>query len=117
MTTEQILQELRNAGKPVQIAQLYRYFIKLKIAPSGIRQRPQHYPPDTTTKILLSLGWEDIKAGRAAQVHISRINGNGGAASRPARPTSGTETKMRAVAGIASMKQLRAERAKARGTK
>jgi hypothetical protein len=117
MTTKQILRELKEAGKLIQIAQLYRYFLKFHIDPLGPPQRPQIYPNDSATKILLGLGWEDIKAERTAQVHISRINGNGNAASRPARPTSGTETKMRAVAGIASMKQLRAERTKARGTK
>lgn len=161
MTTANILRELRKAGKPVSRMQLHRYFLKFKIAPLGVRQRPQQYPPDSSARILFGLGIVDrieipanggevkrLKAGKLVTLngkispppengngpalhfagHYIRqpgkaikaghhFNGNGGAASRPARPTSGTERKPRSVAGIASMNQLRAERAKARGAK
>ena len=115
MTTATILKELKSAGKPVGLQQLYRYFFKFNILPCGVRQRPQHYPPDTTTKILLGLGWQDIQAGKTAQVHIPALNGKRRAVTTNTR--SHLTPALTAYRSIASMNQLRAERAKARGTK
>jgi hypothetical protein len=142
MTTVQILQELKSAGKSIKVAQLYRYFRKLKIKPQGAFQRPRHYLSDTPAKILIWLGWQDIKAERVAGFSIPPLNGEspaktnnqqkghlakGAAASRIF--TSGARSKTGAASHKAvgprtlrageliSVKQLRAERAKGKGTK
>jgi hypothetical protein len=54
-TIQQIRDELAAAGKPVQTAQLYRYFRRFNISPAQ-RMRPAQYPEDTTTRILAGLG-------------------------------------------------------------
>ena len=56
MTTKQIILNLKDAGKPVSMMQLYRYFDTLNIKPLGIRQRPQQYPADAADTILRALG-------------------------------------------------------------
>jgi hypothetical protein len=156
MTTKQILRELRDAGKPVKLQQLYRYFLKFNIAPSGVRQRPQHYPPDSTAQILFGLGIVDrveipanggavkgLKAGKLITLdgkrravttntrsHLTSALTASRSAFGPGKgksPTDGVlcsasvngsqSGKVRAGTKIASMNQLRAERAKARGAK
>lgn len=55
MTVEQIIHELKPV-KPITRETLYVYIRRFKIKPLGIRQRPQHYPADTATRIILKLG-------------------------------------------------------------
>lgn len=52
---KQIRDELAAAGKPVQTAQLYRYFRRFNISPA-VRLRPAQYPDDTAARILQGLG-------------------------------------------------------------
>lgn len=55
MTVEQIIHELKPV-KSITRETLYVYIRRCKIKPLGIRQRPQHYPADTATRILFKLG-------------------------------------------------------------
>jgi hypothetical protein len=141
MTKLQIHQQLSEAGKPIKSAQLDRYLRRFKIKPQGVRLRPQQFPADSTRRILLGLGWQDIQAGKTAQVNIPPIGNGPGRFSlvnhhrQPGKAIKAGHTlngKRRAVTtntrshltpaltasrSIASMNQLRAVRAKARGAK
>ena len=55
MTVNQILKELKPV-KPLSRAQLYVHMRRCKIKPLGVRQRPQHYPADTATRLLFRFG-------------------------------------------------------------
>jgi hypothetical protein len=120
MTTAQILVELRKAGKPVQIAQLYRYFHKFNIQPQGCLQRPQQYPPDTACRILFGLGHTQPINGKqsASRGKEKAPRGANGESSAKNNQVKGRLTPTLAASrSVLTMKQLRAERAKARGTK
>jgi hypothetical protein len=71
MTVRQIHTEMKRGGKPVKVAQLYRYFKRFKLHPIG-RQRPAQYPNDAASIILRELGFSTGQNG-AENGH----NGNG----------------------------------------
>lgn len=73
MTTKQTLRQLAAAGKQVTVQQLYRYFNKLEISPSGAPQRPQQYPEDTAQRILQHLGL--VPAPLAPEVTAASVLG------------------------------------------
>lgn len=93
MTTAVILRRLKNNGKNIGLAHLYRLFTRLGISPSGVRQRPQQYPPDTAERILKHFGL----AGGGAVPPRSVPNGNGNGVRRP-------------PAWILSLEQIKKER-------
>lgn len=55
MTTAQILQQLKKAGKSISRPWLYTYLRELGISQT-VRQRPANYPADTAQRILVHLG-------------------------------------------------------------
>lgn len=57
MTIQQILRDFKAAKKPICRDTFYKYKRRFRIKPlSKIRQRPQHYPADTTARLFLKLG-------------------------------------------------------------
>lgn len=68
MTVRAILESIKPI-KPITRQTLYRHLRRLKIQPSGIRQRPQHYPDDTARRILAKLGHNGHDAILAARKH------------------------------------------------
>lgn len=61
MTVVEILRELKPV-KPISRPRLYHYFRKFGIKPisRGVTIRPQHYPADTPSRILVRLGLANI---------------------------------------------------------
>lgn len=45
---------------------LYVHLRALKVKPIGVRQCPQHYPPDTAQRVLRRLGFKLTKQQREA---------------------------------------------------
>jgi hypothetical protein len=103
-TIQTILAEVHQ-HKTCTKRQIYRYFKLFGIEPVGVRQRPRLYPDSAAQTILIKLGLAADSAGCDApgcqdiEAKVKRL-GQNLAQGRPWNQ------------GIATMKQLRAERAK-----
>lgn len=54
-TLQAVREDLAQAGKPVQTAQLYRYLRRFNLQPLTAT-RPKFYPDDTAARILEGIG-------------------------------------------------------------
>jgi hypothetical protein len=114
MTIDQIHQFVRTL-KPVSRRQVCRYLKEFNIAPSGHRQRPQQFPPESGGIILTKLGFgrqvEALKEKHLGELSTLKLQ-----VVTPGARNTGTAWKTRR-AELPTMDQLRAERKKARGGK